>query len=329
MLPNPNRPQRPIQPPLPLKPRRVRGGYKLSSGYNSADAGPIPWTTQRWIRVIEQAASGPKLVEGIEYGRLGQTKRLEIVAGAVKGSVQGRQYRPYDVTLKVSVFSPEQWEQVVGLMSDQAMYAAKLLSGELPANIEEVFARVGVRLFPQEASEVVTSCTCGTLEPWCKHACCVASLLADQLASKPFLMFELRGIAPSDLLEHVRQRRALTSVGTTAMPIYTPHAEGEHPSKPLEECLDSFWDAEPQTEEIDLPLEPPAVSHPLLRRLGPSPFAGARFPLVGLLATCYEMVSKSALDGPAQETAGEAGEGSPSDAAADESEADPDAGEDA
>ncbi|MCC6428469.1 MAG: hypothetical protein IT435_16825 [Phycisphaerales bacterium] len=281
-----------------MKPRRVRGGFKLSSGFNSPEADAIPWTTQRWIRVIEQSASGPNLLEGVEYGKLGQTKRLEIVPGAVKASVQGRQYRPYDTTLKVGTFTQEQWDQVVALMADQAVYAAKLLAGELPPNIEEIFARVGVRLFPLEPGDVTTSCTCGATEPWCKHACCIGSLLADQLASKPFLMFELRGISPSDLMEHVRQRRALSGVGTTAVPVYTPHAEGEHPSKPLEECIDSFWDVDPAVREIDLPLEPPAVTHPLLRRLGPSPFAGARFPLVGLLATCYEMVSRAALAGP-------------------------------
>ncbi len=297
MQPNPQYPRRPNQPALPAKPRRVRGGYKLSSGYNSPDAGPIPWTTQRWIRIIEQGAAGPALIEGVEYGKLGQTKRLEIGTGAVKASVQGRQYRPYDVTLKVQVFNQEQWDQVVLLMADQAMYAAKVLSGELPPNIEEVFARVGVRLFPQEASEVITSCTCGAEGPWCKHACCVASLLADQLASKPFLMFELRGISTADLMENVRQRRSLSAVGAAAVPVYTPHAEGEHPDKPLEECLDSFWDSQEVAEAIDLPMEPPAVTHPLLRRLGPSPFTAGRFPLVGLLATCYEMVSKAVLSG--------------------------------
>jgi uncharacterized Zn finger protein len=302
---NPN-PNRPIQPQLPAKPRRVRGGYKLSAGFNAADGVPIAWTTQRWVRVIEQAAQGPKLVEGLEYGKLGQTKRLEIVPGAVKASVQGRQYRAYDTTLKLTTFTAEQWDQVVGLMADQAMYAAKLLAGELPANIEEIFARVGVRLFPLEVADVQTSCTCGTVEPWCKHACCVAALVADQLASKPFLMFELRGISPQDLMEHVRQRRSMTAAGASAVPIYTPHAEGEHQFKPLEECIETFWDAEPDAEPIDLPMEPPGVSHPLLRRLGPSPFAGARFPLVGLLATCYEMVSKATVD----ETTKEQGEGS-------------------
>jgi hypothetical protein len=62
----------------------------------------------------------------------------------------------------------------------------------------------------------------------------------------------------------------------------------------LEEVLDRFWDAGPGLHEIDLPLDPPPVSHPLLRRLGPSPFPNAQFPLVGLLASCYETISEAA-----------------------------------
>ena len=38
-----------------------------------------------------------------------------------------------------------------------------------------------------------------------------------------------------------------------------------------------------------------ARHHPLLRRLGPSPFESSRFPFVGLLATCYDVISKAAL----------------------------------
>ncbi|MBL8962512.1 MAG: hypothetical protein KF787_12100 [Phycisphaeraceae bacterium] len=298
-------PAGPGQPALPAKPRRVRGGVRLSSGFNSPDGGPIPWTTQKWVRIVEEAASGPRLIEGLEYARQGQTKRLEIVPGAVKAQVQGRAYRAYDTSLGVATYSAEQWDRVVEQMSDQAVYAAKLLAGELPASIEEVFARVGVRLFPQDAAEVSSSCTCGAEGGWCKHACCVAALLADQLASKPFLMFELRGISPGDLLEHVRQRRSLSLSGSGSMPIYTPHAEGEHVSPPLESCVGTFWDAGLEIGEIDLPLEPPAVSHPLLRRLGPSPFAGASFPMVGLLATCYEMVSRAALSDDAGGAGGE------------------------
>src|SRR5207253_2574024 len=64
---------------------------------------------------------------------------------------------------------------------------------------------------------------------------------------------------------------------------------------PLEQTLETFWDSGSGLDRLDLPIEPPPVSHPLLRRLGPSPFAAGGFPLVGLLATCYEQISESVL----------------------------------
>jgi hypothetical protein len=45
---------------------------------------------------------------------------------------------------------------------------------------------------------------------------------------------------------------------------------------------------------LDIPLSPPPVSHPILRRLGQSPFVNATFPLVGLLASCYDTISQAA-----------------------------------
>jgi len=59
--------------------------------------------------------------------------------------------------------------------------------------------------------------------------------------------------------------------------------------------LDSFWRSGAELSELDLALERPAVSHPLLRRLGPTPFEGAKFPLVGLLATCYDVFAAGAV----------------------------------
>jgi hypothetical protein len=71
--------------------------------------------------------------------------------------------------------------------------------------------------------------------------------------------------------------------------------------------VDRFWEAGPELEQVDLPVEVPQVSHALLRRLGPSPFPESRFPLVGLLATCYDVVSKRAAEGTAEASEGEVG----------------------
>lgn len=149
--------------------------------------------------------------------------------------------------------------------------------------------------------EVRPSCTCGDTQAWCKHVCCVAALFAERLARDSFLMFTLRGLESEDLLERLRQRRAITSAAAAqgAVSVYAARIPGvsEQGAPALDQCLDRFWEIGPELRDVDFPIEPPQVAHPLLRRLGPSPFASdiAKFPLVGLLATCYEIAGKAAL----------------------------------
>ncbi len=111
-------------------------------------------------------------------------------------------------------------------------------------------------------------------------------------------MFALRGMEGRDLLERLRQRRTIAGAAGASTQVYPQRVPGvsDAPFQALEETLDKFWEAGPGLEEIDLPLSPPAVSHPLLRRLGPSPFTGAQFPLVGLLASCYDVIGQKARD---------------------------------
>lgn len=328
-----HQPLRPAPRPLPAKPRKVRGGMKVPSGDIAPPASPTAWAAHRWLRVLEQAVVGQPLIEGLEYARGGQTKRMTIGAGSVVASVQGRADRPYNTTIGLSTFTTEQWDKVVEAMSEGAIYAAKLLAGELPPNIEDLFVPLGLKLFPTDPAELAVACDCRAVmaahaeatalsaraiaartgqpvrqpetpppldppgsSPWCKHVCCLAYLIAHRLATEPFLMFTLRGLEGKDLLERLRQRRTLSGMTGASTPVYPQRIAGvsdtTYPT--LEEVADRFWDAGPGLHEIDMPLTPPAVSHPLLRRLGPSPFPAAQFPLVGLLASCYETISEAA-----------------------------------
>jgi uncharacterized Zn finger protein len=287
------------------------------------------------MRLVESVAPGDQLAEGLEYARLGQTRSLDVGPGAITARVQGRMPRAYNVAIRLPTYSPEQWAPVIDAMVAQARYAATLLAGELPANIEDLVVPAGLRLFPSDPSDVAVSCTCSVFtgipvpaliprnttppasgtqpatEPppaapkapgiqWCKHVCCTMALVADRLASDPFLIFALRGLPPDDLVERLRQRRSATGASRATgggSPVYTQHLPGiaDRPSAPIEASLASFWSVGPALNEIDLPITQPEVSHPLLRRMGPSPFQGAKFPLVGLLATCYEIVSTAMI----------------------------------
>ena len=64
----------------------------------------------------------------------------------------------------------------------------------------------------------------------------------------------------------------------------------------MDECLDAFWS--PAVPLDELPGIPPAPDEPyeILKRLGPSPFAGSNFPLIGFFASAYERVSRFARE---------------------------------
>jgi uncharacterized Zn finger protein len=347
-----------------VNPRRVTGGIKLTP----QKPGEASWVTQRWMRLVEGVAPGDQLAEGLEYARLGQTRSLDVGPGTVASRVQGRMPRAYSVAVRLPTYTPEQWAPVIDAMVAQARYAATLLAGELPPNIEDLFIPCGLKLFPTDASDVATSCNCSVFTgipipmvvprpspppsavpgapapapgpapapaevpaaidadspapsgprapavPWCKHVCCAMALVADRLAADPFLIFALRGLSPDDLVERLRQRRAVAGTVRTAgvaSPIYTQHLPGiaDRTALPLDQCLSSFWAAGPELDDLDLPVEAPEVAHPLLRRMGASPFAGAKFPLVGLLATCYEVVTTSTVSDEAPGEPGDAIEG--------------------
>jgi uncharacterized Zn finger protein len=329
-----------------MHPRKVRGGVRLEN----REGTPLAWAGQRWMRLVEDNAPNSALTEGILYARLGQTRSMQMMPGHISARVQGRMPSAYPVDIRLPVFTHDQWEAATTAMLEEARHLAGLLSGEVPAGIEDLFAPLHLRLFPQDQSDLAISCTCGrrhvssmyampsapigpaaivsdapgesaseagappvaaasepapTQGPWCKHVCCVMAIMAERLSRDPFLIFQLRGLAKEDLLERLRQKRALVAAkgkggGTAAdrpVPAYSPRIPGigEEPAPALELCLGEFWQTGPQLAELDLPMEPPAVSHVLLRRLGPSPFQDGKFPLVGLLATCYDEITAQAL----------------------------------
>ncbi|MBO6740677.1 MAG: SWIM zinc finger family protein [Phycisphaerales bacterium] len=280
-----------------VNPRRVRGGvkFKLKAGET-----PRSWVTQRLLRVAEQGAEAEIYKDGLEYARLGQTKRLTIEETLCEGVIQGRSDKPYTTTLELSQFNAESQERVISAMADQVRYAAKLLSGELPSNIEDVFAPLGLKLFPAEPQDITPKCSCpdwSEEKPWCKHAVCLSALLAERMGDDPMIIFGLHGMPSQELIDGLRQKRAVGVQGPGPAPVLLQHVPGvsDVPSAPLDDSLGSFWEVGDELKELDTPIEPPTLNCVLLRRLGSSPFPEGRFPLIGLMATCYQLIGEHAI----------------------------------
>jgi hypothetical protein len=107
-------------------------------------------------------------------------------------------------------------------------------------------------------------------------------------------MFRIRGMAGGELLDRLRHMRAMGQQGSG---LYIGRVPGvsDVEATPLDANLDQFWDLGPQIAELETHIGAPPITHPLLRRLGPSPFSNSSFPLVGLLASCYDSISADVL----------------------------------
>lgn len=280
------------------KPRRVRGGRKLATRDWPERLGPI---ARAFLSAVEPNAPEEAWREGMEYASKGQTRSIDIEPGAVHAAVQGREYRAHGVTLRVEPFSAGQWERIIETMLEQALHGAKLLAGEVPENIDEALAALGLTLLPRTPDAYVVQMSGREQRPWGRYACCATLVAADMLDKDPLLAFMLRGMRGEELIERIRQRREIAAgeagrgaaTGRAAVRALIPGSD--RPVRPLEQCMESFWDAGAELDLVETTVRRPEVSKALLRRLGPSPFAEARFPLVGLLATCYELISEAAL----------------------------------
>ncbi|AMC55511.1 hypothetical protein RN07_2280 [Mycobacterium tuberculosis variant bovis] len=145
--------------PPPSRPRPVEGGIKARS---TRGAIAQTWWSERFIAVLEDIGLGNRLQRGRSYARKGQVISLQVDAGLVTALVQGSRARPYRIRIGIPAFGKSQWAHVERTLAENAWYAAKLLSGEMPEDIEDVFAGLGLSLFPGTARELSLDCSCPT-----------------------------------------------------------------------------------------------------------------------------------------------------------------------
>ena len=118
------------------RPKEAKGGIKSQS--RRGTFGESRWA-KRWIAVLEGFDVGARLQGGRSYARKGQVLSIAIEKGKVQAKVQGSRPKPYDITIEVKTLSESDWAKVLDALGRQALFAAKLLAGEMPQDIEPLF----------------------------------------------------------------------------------------------------------------------------------------------------------------------------------------------
>lgn len=73
---------------------------------------------------------------------------IAIKSGGVNAKVQGPRPSPYTVRIELAPLSDAQWDKAIAAIGAQALFAAKLLAGEMPQDIDAAFKSAGVSLLP-------------------------------------------------------------------------------------------------------------------------------------------------------------------------------------
>jgi uncharacterized Zn finger protein len=207
------------------------------------------WWSRRFLSAVESIVTGSRLARGRTYARQGQVIDLGIGSGLVVAQVQGSRRAPYGVQISMPAAGDTRWEAIVDALAAQAGYAARLLAGELPHEIEDVFAGAGVALFPERGSHLTSACTCPDWATPCKHAAAVFYLMAEAFDDDPFLLLAFRGREREALLDELRERRGVAvdesvpggAAGASELPSHLP---------PLADSLASFWSGGPELADV-------------------------------------------------------------------------------
>jgi uncharacterized Zn finger protein len=222
------------------------------------------WWAQRWIDVLESFGWRRRLERARNYVREGRVQALKFQGPQVLAQVQGTAPEPYEVSLGLDPFTDEQWSYVIEELSTRAIFAAKLLAGEMPQTIEDAFTASGLSLFPFSKFDIHSTCDCPDPVNPCKHIGAVYYLLGDYFSQNPFILFELRGRTKAQIIETLRQLRS------------TPEAASETQSTTkhlsvLPDLASRFWQYNAQLDPSLVVIAPPPTQENVLDVLGPFP----------------------------------------------------------
>jgi uncharacterized Zn finger protein len=227
------------------------------------------WWVERWLELLDSYRFKKRLERARVYARQGHVLSIEFKGSKVLAKVQGTEVEPYQVSLWLDSFTDEDWDYIIQSISEKAIYSAKMLAGMMPENIQEVFTKNGLSLFPFRLDNVHSKCSCPDKANPCKHIGAVYYLLGDRFSEDPFVLFQLRGRTKEQILTGLRQDRIQKLD-------QKPASEAEkEPTKKLPATqlnIQQFWEYSEQLESSLVVIAPAPTSDTILDNLGAIPF---------------------------------------------------------
>jgi uncharacterized Zn finger protein len=259
----------------PSRPREAKGGIRARSQRGGFGAS---WWAKRWTTVLDGFGLGARMGRGRSYARSGQVLGITVGEGSISAQVQGSRPKPYEVAIRVKSLPKQAWAKVAAAAASRAVFASKLLAGEMPQEMEGIFQQAGVSLFPERYRDLDTACSCPDDANPCKHIAAVYYLLGEEFDRDPFLIFQMRGMSRDAFLRMLGPAPAVVTA-----PVLAPEPLPADPSE--------FWKASP----VERPREEsqPVRDAALPRRLGKFPFWRGTVDLEKFLDAVYARAAEN------------------------------------
>ena len=283
----------PAKQTMTSRPLTAKGGIRAQT--KSRKVGKN-WWAKRWMAVLEGYYMGAELPRGRAYAQAGQVLTVDIAHGIVKSTVQGSRKTPYVSSIQFKAAPKTQWKKLATTLSNQVYYAAKLLAGDMPESIEDVFEECGLSLFPKDLNDLETTCTCpGDVNP-CKHIVAVYYLLAEEFDRDPFLFMKLRGLDRDQLIKSIgtsvkkksKAQPELQDESLTDRPLFRTEAVSDDPQE--------YWQGNLVSEDLLGDVRIPPTAGALAKHLGHFPMWRGEERFLDALEMVYKRASQNGMD---------------------------------
>ena len=182
-------------------------------------------TEKRWsqdfITMLEALRMPAQFQAGRRYLRSGHVRSLTISSSLAAALVWDESGETYRTRVAVRAFSQADWRRIERALAERAVHAARLLSGQVPEDLDRIVAGFGLSLFPLQLDEVALDCTCTSWQVPCRHLTATCYAMAESFDRDPFGILAWRGRSREELLLHLRSLRSATEESGSARDFWT------------------------------------------------------------------------------------------------------------
>ncbi|WP_044411671.1 SWIM zinc finger family protein [Thiomicrospira microaerophila] len=270
------------------------------------------WWGERFLTVLEDSMDEGRLKRGRAYAGPHRLLSFDIAGSKVSATVLGNanpyfgvyEAPKYKTQVQLAPFSDKQWASLIDAISENAACLSQLMLGEMPNQIEAIFAKQSLQLLPKKPSDLISQCSCPDYASPCKHVAGVYYKMASLLDRNPLLLFQLRGMDVEKLQAKLAQsplgQALLDQMTDQKVPVvYQTHRYSAPISRSTPVCssfemgdLKDFWQGAHPLPVMDMPVQTQAASV-LIKKAGDYPAFWSRDnSFISAMEEAYELIVK-------------------------------------